>query len=168
MPKTSRYRERPTVLTRTSMFNEGELLFFDPFQFDDGTSRRKFFVVLKNDNGSSLLASLPTSKDHIPADLDVHAGCYEYPNRGVNVYVFLAGDNVALDSNTGAPFQFDINTFIYGASLNLFPVSVFLQQQLNHETTITSKGRLRQDLFDDLKKCLKNSVLVKNKFKRML
>lgn len=83
------------------MFDEGDLLCFDPFKFEDGTSKPKFFVVLKNENGLSLLASLPTSKDHIPADLDVHAGCYEFPDRGVNVYVFLAGENVATDPGSG-------------------------------------------------------------------
>lgn len=150
------------------MFNEGDLLFFDPFIFEDGTSKPKFFVVLKNDNGLSLLASLPTSKDHIPADLDVHSGCYEYPNRGVNVYVFLAGETVATDPQTGKSFHFSKNTFIYGATLNTFPVAPFLQQQMNHETTISLKGKMEQALFDDLKRCLKNSALVKNKFKKML
>lgn len=166
--KTSRYREPPTVLTHMPMFDEGDLLFFDPFKFEDGTSKPKFFVVLKNENGLSLLASLPTSKDHIPADLDVHAGCYEFPERGVNVYVFLAGETVATDPVTGRDYHFSKNTFIYGATLNLFPVAPFLQQQLNHETTITTKGKLKQDLFNNLKECLKNSALVKNKFKRML
>lgn len=150
------------------MFDEGDILFFDPFIFEDGTSKPKFFIVLKNDKALSLLASLPTSKDHIPADLNVHAGCYEYPDRGVNVYVFLAGDIIAYDPVSGQPFQFNKNTFIYGATLNVFPVASFLQQQLNHETTITIKGKLKQDLFDNLKECLKNSALVKNKFKRML
>lgn len=150
------------------MFDEGDILFFDPFIFEDGTSKPKFFVVLNNDNGLSLLASLPTSKDHIPADLDIHAGCYEYPNRGVNAYVFLAGETVATNPLTGKPFNFSKNTFIYGATLNTFPVTPFLQQQMNNEITITLKGKMEQALFDDLKRCLKNSASVKNKFKRML
>lgn len=57
--------ERLTTITLMLMFDEGDILFFDPFIFEDGTSKPKFFVVLKNDNGLSLLASLPTSKDHI-------------------------------------------------------------------------------------------------------
>ena len=114
--KTLRYRELLTILTHMPMFDEEDLLFFDPFKFEDGTSKPKFFVVLKNENGLSLLASLPTSKDYIPADLDVHASCYEFPERGVNA----------------------------------------------------TKGKLKQDLFDNLKEYLKNSRLVKNKFKRML
>ena len=150
------------------MFEKRDLLFFNPFKFEDGTSKPKFFVVLKNENGVSLLASLPTSKDHVPADLDVHAGCYEIPERGVNVYVFMANDNIAINPDSGQNYSFSKNTFIYGANLNTFPVSSFLQQQLNRETTITLKGKLNQDLFDDLINCLKNSALVKNKYKKLL
>ena len=49
------------------MFEEGNLLLFRPFIFKNGaTPKDKFFLVLEKDiQGGLLLASLPTSKDHV-------------------------------------------------------------------------------------------------------
>ncbi len=48
------------------MFEEGNLLFFRPFLFKNGaTPENKFFLVLKKLDGDILLASLPTSKNHV-------------------------------------------------------------------------------------------------------
>lgn len=63
------------------MFEEGNLLFFRPFLFKNGAeSQDKFFLVLKKLEGDILLASLPTSKDHVPSDLEVKHGCLNIPN----------------------------------------------------------------------------------------
>ena len=64
------------------MFEEGNLLFFRPFLFKNGAeSQDKFFLVLKKLDGDILLASLPTSKDHVPSDLEVKHGCLNIPER---------------------------------------------------------------------------------------
>ncbi len=69
------------------MFEEGTLLLFRPFIFPDGGEpKQKFFVVLKNVDGDMLLASLPTSKDHVPADIELKQGCLEIPERMVKVF----------------------------------------------------------------------------------
>lgn len=150
------------------MFDEGNLLLFTPFYFSDGTSKPKFFVVLNKDDNEVLLASLPTSKDHIPAGFDVHDGCYEMPERNVNVYVFMKGTNIATDPVSGTPFAFRKNTFIYGADLKKFPAVAFHEQVSNGETVIELKGKINTDIYDDLKRCLKNSAAVKNKYKKLL
>lgn len=150
------------------MFDEGNLLLFNPFYFRDGSSKPKFFVVLNRDENDVLLASLPTSKDHVPGDLEVHSGCYEMPERNINVYVFLKDMDIATDLTTGLPFSFRKNTFIYGADLQKFPAAAFLEQVKNGETTIEIKGKINEDIYDDLKRCLKNSASVKNKYKKLL
>jgi hypothetical protein len=49
------------------VFEEGNIIYFDPFYFKNGnTAKPKYFVVLKNFNKNSILASLPTRKDTIP------------------------------------------------------------------------------------------------------
>ena len=54
------------------MFEDGKLLLFHPFLFKNGaTPKDKFFVVLKELEGNILLASLPTSKDHVHGNLDI-------------------------------------------------------------------------------------------------
>ena len=42
-----------------------------------------------------ILASLPTSKDHVPSDIVVNIGCIDLPNRQVNVFVFPAKKTMA-------------------------------------------------------------------------
>lgn len=150
------------------MFSEGHLLYFDPFKFHNGTQKPKFFVVLKHDGNGLLLASLPTSKDHIPSDMPVRQGCYEHPEKNINVYVFMAGQSVAMHPETQETFCFDKNTFVYGADINTYPVAEFEEQSRLGEMKIILKGKMEAGLFDDLRDCLKKSACVKNKFKRIL
>lgn len=63
------------------MFKEGNLLKFSPFIFKNGACpKNKFFVVLKEAENAMILASLPTSKDHVPADMQLKEGCMEIPD----------------------------------------------------------------------------------------
>ena len=95
------------------MFEQGNLLYFEPFIFKNGAKpKNKYMVVLGR---NMILASLPTSKDHVPGDMEVNAGCLELPDRQVNVFVFSANTNVA-HSNDGVAFFFRVNTFIYGST----------------------------------------------------
>lgn len=95
------------------MFEEGNLLFFRPFLFKNGaTPENKFFLVLKKLDGDILLASLPTSKDHVPSDLVVKRGCLNIPDRMFNVFVFLAGENVAVKED-GTSFAFHLHRTHY-------------------------------------------------------
>lgn len=89
------------------MFKKGQLLRFDPFIFPDGGHPKpKFFVVLNEDGEGLLLASLPTSKDHVPADVVFSGGCLEMPERNINVFGFLPGQQVT------SSFSFPRATFI--------------------------------------------------------
>jgi len=146
------------------MFEPGNLLYFNPFIFPDGGgSKPKFFVGLGEIDETVLLASLPTSKDHIPADVEVKSGCLEIPERMVNAYTFMANEVV---TDTG--FFFNINTFIYGQNIKAYSSIAFLSQTASGETVIEEKGKLKDDLFSALKDCLKNSDAVRKRFKKYL
>lgn len=146
------------------MFEPGNLLYFNPFIFPDGGDPKpKFFVVLGEADGSLLLASLPTSKDHVPSDVEVTSGCLEIADRMVNAYIFMANDVVTDDG-----FFFEKNTFIYGQNIKTYSTTAFLQQQSTGETEITEIGRLKDDVFNALRECLKNSDAVRKKFKKYL
>lgn len=72
--------------TARIMFEPENLLYFNPFIFPDGGDPKpKFFVVLGEIGDTMLLASLPTSKDHIPSDVTLTSGCIEIAERMVNV-----------------------------------------------------------------------------------
>lgn len=150
------------------MFEEGNLLFFRPFLFRNGAEPQdKFFLVLKKLDGDILLASLPTSKDHVPSDLEVKHGCLNIPERMFNVFVFLSGENVALKED-GTFFAFKKNTFIYGANLDVYPVEWFDLQERMAQTTIEKIGTLDEAVFTELVACLSESKMVKNKYRRIL
>ena len=137
--------------TAQKMFEPGNLLYFNPFIFPDGGDPKpKFFIVLGEVDETVLLASLPTSKDHIPSDVEVSSGCLEISERMVNAYVFMAKDIV-----TDNGFFFEKNTFIYGQNIKMYKTTAFLQQQIDGQIQISVKGKLTDDIFSALTDCLK-------------
>jgi len=150
------------------MFEEGNLLLFRPFLFKNGaTPKDKFFVVLKELEGNILLASLPTSKDHVPSDMEVRHGCLNIAERFINVFIFLSGEEI-VSKDDGSRFAFNKNTFIYGADLDIYPTSRFELQERMAQTSIEKIGKLDHDIFNELVSCLAKSKVVKNKFRKML
>ena len=152
------------------MFKAGNLLFFKPFIFKNGAPpQNKFMVVLGQDaNGNTLLASLPTSKDHVPSDVEVKGGCIDLPERQVNVFVFIGGEIITIEQEDTSSFSFDVNTFIYGSDLDTYPVNTFHQQMADNITQVEFVGRISDTYFTALKECLQKSKMVKNKYKRLM
>ena len=146
------------------MFEPGNLLYFNPFIFPDGGDPKpKFFIVLGEVDETVLLASLPTSKDHIPSDVEVSSGCLEISERMVNAYVFMANEVVTEDG-----FFFEKNTFVYGQNIKMYNTTAFLQQQIDGQIQISIKGKLTDDVFSALTNCLKNSDAVRKRYKQYL
>ncbi len=145
------------------MFEEGELLYFEPFIFPDGgTPKNKYFVVLKEMQNDFLLASLPTSKDHVPSDVTYEKGCLEMPERNVNIFVFKAQEPVT------SSFSFPLPTFIYGALLRKYPRQSFCQLIASGEIKVRSLGQINETLFRELIDCLRHSAMVKGKYRKLL
>ena len=154
----------PRTHTAQKTFEPGNLLYFNPFIFPDGGDPKpKFFIVLGEVDETVLLASLPTSKDHIPSDVEVSSGCLEIAERMVNAYIFMANEVVTEDG-----FFFEKNTFVYGQSIKTFSTVAFTKQKLAGETNIVFKGKLTDSVFKALKDCLRNSDAVRNRFKKYL
>lgn len=150
------------------MFEEGNLLLFHPFLFKNGaTPKDKFFVVLKALEGNILLASLPTSKDHVPSDMEIKHGCLDITERFFNVFVFLSGEEIVIKDD-GTRFSFSKNTFIYGTNLDVYPISQFELQERMAQTSIEKIGKMDDHIFNELVSCLAGSKMVKNKFRKML
>lgn len=111
--------------------------------------------------------NLPTSKDHVPSDVEVKHGCIDLSERFVNVFVFLSGEEILCKPN-GDRFSFSKNTFVYGANLDMYQVSQFELQERLSQTQIELVGRIDAELFEELVDCLAGSKMVKNKYRRML
>ena len=60
------------------MYEAGDLLKFSPFEFKNGNQPKpKYFIVLAHIDKKVMMATLPTSKDHVPADVVVKSGCVD-------------------------------------------------------------------------------------------
>ncbi len=144
--------------------SEAEILYFEPFYFKNGNiSKNKYFVVLKCFGNSTLLASLPTSKDFIPEKDMKQEGCMELPEINQNCFLIPSGKPVTL-----AGHAFPSNTFLYGHQLDDYEGS-FLDEIYPLEGIDFHKwGTMKPELFKDLIECFKNSKSVKRKYKRIL
>lgn len=138
---------------------EGTLLFFDPFVFKNGaTPKPKYFIVLANTDDGVMLASQPTSKDHVPADTVVVRGAVNIPERGVNAFVFEAGDLVT------DTFSFPRRTFVYGEQ-----VDDYTEEDLQAMgSAVRNLGVLKPELLADMRACLKQSANIKRKYIKWL
>ena len=141
------------------MYPEGQLLRFTPFVFKNGAKPKpKYFIVLKYLDDRLMMASLPTSQDHIPNDVIYSSGCVSIAERSVNAYVFMPNEKVT-DS-----FSFVKPTFVYGEQ-----VDEYAQKYLGEmNTKVEDLGIIHPDLFIQLKECLKQSTLLKRKYRKLL
>ena len=141
------------------MYEEGKLLKFSPFEFKNGnTPKPKYFVVLKHIDDEVMMASLPTSKDHIPSDVMVTDGCVDIPERQVNAFVFSPCTQIT------ESFRFSLPTFVYGEG-----VDEYEQQYLDAmEAEVEDLGIIESSLFQQLKDCIKKAPLLKRKYRNLL
>lgn len=142
------------------MYAEGQLLRFDPFVFKNGApGKPKFYVVLKHMGEELMMASLPTSQDHVPGDLSDRTGCVSFPERGVNAYVMAAGEVV-----TDAGFAFPLRTYVYGEQ-----VDEYSQTYLDAMgSKVEDLGMMPAERLAALRECVKQSPLIKRRFLKLL
>ncbi len=147
-----------------SRFQQGAILYFDPFIFSDGGSPKpKYFLVLKVMDDACLLASLPTSKDFVPSTVEKIHGCIERPDINFNCYYF--DPNVVICDNG---FAFPIETYVYGYRLQTFKLDTLLLQEITDETIIEERGILTANEYHAILKCLSASPAVKRAYRKML
>jgi hypothetical protein len=145
-------------------FQQGAILYFDPFIFPDGGSPKpKYFLVLKHIDDTLLLASLPTSKDHIPEYIEKRHGCIERSDISFNCYYF---DPSVVICDNG--FSFPVETYVYGFRLQTFKLNYLLLQEVTDETKIEECGILNNSEYQALIRCLTNSPEVKRGYRKML
>lgn len=151
------------------MFKEGNILYFNPFYFENGSAPKpKYFLVLKELVGQLILASLPTSHDHIPGSVPKVHGCIDDSTINFNCYYFQAGKVVAFNENEGADFSFPRDTYVYGYRISLFDLNAFARQMSGGSTIVSYKGKLLADEYEKLKDCLRQSSSVKRAFRKLL
>lgn len=145
------------------MFEEGNIVYFDPFYFKNGNSAKpKYFVVLKSDSNQNIIASLPTRKDSIPEKDTIEAGCVEIPSINLNCFV-ISPNQIITDCNK----FFDFTTHLYGHQIDDYNVEVLKEMYPNEGSDFSIWGKMKTNIFEELINCFKNSKSVKRKYKKL-
>lgn len=146
------------------MYSPGKLIYFDPFFFKNGDeSKPKYFLVLKIIDNSVILASLPSSKVHLPASQPIIHGCLEIPEACINCYIFEANRPI-----TKAGWSFQFNTILYGQWLDEFTLDTLNANYQIEGIDYEIIGELTDEELKSIINCFCNSTSVKRKYKRIL
>lgn len=146
------------------MFEEGTIIYFDPFYFKNGNpAKPKYFVVLKNHADQNILASLPTRTNSIPEKEEIENGCIELPS--INLNCFVISDAIVV---TDCGKTFDFKTHIYGHQIDVYEIESLKEIYPIEDTDYKIWGKMKEEIFLLLIKCLKNSKSVKRKYQKIL
>jgi hypothetical protein len=145
------------------LYQAGRIFRFDPFHFNSGGSKSKYFLVLKVIEGQVILACLPSSKVHLPASQTLSHGCLDQPENGINCYIIEANRPITQNG-----WAFPLTTILYGMWLEDFSV-IQLQERYSIEgVDYETIGDLVPEELNQILQCFGNSTQVKRKYKRWL
>jgi hypothetical protein len=146
------------------LYTPGKLIFFDPFYFKNGSaSKPKYFLVLKIIDGTAILASLPTSKSHLPANQKIVHGCLEIPDSCINCYVFESNKAITKDG-----WAFGLDTFLHGVWIDDFSISELEASYVIENVDYEIIGELTDAELQNVIDCFRNSSSVKRRYKKLL
>jgi hypothetical protein len=135
--------------TSNTLFEEGNIL---------------YFIVLKCVDTQVVIASLPTSHDHIPSTKAKEHGCIDDAAINFNCYYFQEKRLVARNDTNNTGFAFPRDTYVYGYRLNFFDIRKFQSQVTNNQTTIKFIGKLYKQEMANIIECLKKLRLGEAEF----
>ncbi|MDR3286861.1 MAG: hypothetical protein LBT27_05415 [Prevotellaceae bacterium] len=107
-----------------------------------------------------IVASLPTNKDHVPDYLQKKHGCINDDNSKFNCYYFEK-NRIISECNT---FSFPFDTYVYGEQADIMSKSLLNNIYNPEKGDYIKLGKLSDNEFISLKKCLLNSSSVKKIF----
>jgi hypothetical protein len=145
------------------LYTPGKIIYFDPFFFKNGESKRKYFLVLKVINDNVILASLPSSQSHLHSASIIKHGCLEIPESCINCYIFKS--NVIVTKNG---WSFEKDTFLHGLWLDDFFIPDLMSQYSIEHVEYEIIGELIDAELENVINCFAKSSSVKRKYKRIL
>lgn len=145
------------------MYEPGNLYYFKPFYFSDGSSKPKYFLTLYADSHSVIIASLPSSVDHVPAHIEKKHGCLNDLQSDFNAYYCAPDISITLNG-----WCFPTHTYLYGLWVNLFDLKDLEANYQVEGVDYEFIGRLTKFEFLAIKKCFLSARTIKNKVKKLL
>lgn len=144
----------------------GTIIYFTPFYFLDGKAapRNKYFIILGYDQaGAFIVASLPSSVDHVPESVMQEHGCTQLPEAMFSVYIFESGRPI-----TTKGWGFPLTTYVYINWINQFEARIFKDIYVVPDIDYQVVGRLTKDEFEALRMCALTSSALKKRFRKAL
>ena len=145
------------------MYEPGSIYYFKPFYFSDGSSKAKYFLTLYSDNEKVIVATLPSSVDHVPSHIEKEHGCLNDLSSDFNAY-YCAPD-VAITVNG---WSFPTHTFLYGLWVNIYDLKDLEANYQVEGVDYEFIGRLTKQEFTAIIKCFLTARTIKNKAKKLL
>ena len=146
------------------MYTEGNIIYFDPFYFKDGvSSKRKYFLVLKNIGDTAILASLPSSVVHLPNFVEIKHGCVNISESCIGCYIFKEKQPI-----TKCGWAFDLNTFLYSNWVDEYDLSVLMGIYQIEGLEYEIIGQLTDVELNNVLDCFRNSSIIKRRYKKLL
>ncbi|NBW27295.1 MAG: hypothetical protein EBR38_01825 [Flavobacteriaceae bacterium] len=146
------------------MMHDGTLLHIPNYVFENGTSKDKFFLVLKEIDDLQLIVSLPSSIEYFPTGTIVNHGCVDLHQAQQTTYCFKAGN--IIDSTTS--FSFSKDTYLHGCWLKDIDKNLFFQKYPVQDFHYVIKGIIDPPELKEIINCFKNSSSVKQRIKKLL
>jgi hypothetical protein len=141
-----------------------QIVYFNFFYFKNGnTAKAKYFIVLARTSNQAIVASLPTSKNHIPSFIKQEHGCIDDEDSCFNCYCIEA--NKVIGENG---FSFYRPTFLYGDQLEIYELEIFEDVYSIPGVDYEIQDLLLVNEYNAILNCFRNSKRVKNKLKRLL
>jgi hypothetical protein len=146
------------------VFSEKQLIYFTPFYFKSGApAKNKYFIVLKSDGVTSIIASLPTSINKLPSFITQSHGCINDDASCINCYMFEQGISICDNG-----YCFPLHTYVHGNDVEHYKVDIFKGVYTKEGTDYQILGTLKDAEYRALLKCILEGGSVKNRVKRLL
>lgn len=146
------------------MYTAGKLIYFDHFYFKNTDENKpKYFLVLKVIDNNVIIASLPSSKNHLPLNQEIIHGCIVIPDSCVNCYIFEANKLITISG-----WSFLLNTMLYGNWLDDYTVESLNENYVIEGVDYEIIGSLADLELQNVIACFARYSTVKRKYRRLL
>ena len=146
-------------------FPVGTIVYFTPFYFPNGKSapKNKYLIVLAHKDKDWLVASLPSSVDHVPNGVSQDHGCLSLPKAMVYAYIFEQGRPVTKEG-----WSFPLTTYIYTSWIEAFDKRIFTEVYSVEGVDYKVIGRLVQEEYQAVLDCALTSGDLKGRYRKLL
>ncbi len=146
------------------MLTAGNVIYFAPFYFKNGEpAKNKYFIILRNIDDKIIIATLPTSSNKAPSLIEIVHGCIDNQERCFNCYIFQEKKPVCTNE-----FYFELNTYVYGNDVENYEAANLNKNHAIEGVDYEIMGKLKDNEYNDLYKCIKTSKSVKQRIKKLL